>query len=185
MDSPWICGRRWPRNTSWITRSAFGQILEEFKAGKIDVLINLAQSDERRAFADFSVPHVIVHGAIFVRKGESEIWSEEDLAGKSIIVLNADLAHDYAVSMGWERQLVPVDTVAAGLKLLASGQHDVMLLSKLTGMQTLLELEIRNIKPLKIKAGFSQKFSFAVRKAGQTQRRARHREIHRHLRCPV
>jgi PAS domain S-box-containing protein len=142
----------------------FRQILEEFKAGQIDVLINLAQSDERRTFADFSVPHVIVHGAIFVRRGESRIRSEADLAGKQIIVLNADLAHDYAVSQGWEQQLVLVDNVADGLKLLSSGKHDAMLLSKFAGTQTLLEEKIRNVTALKTQVGFSQKFSFAVQK---------------------
>ncbi|MDX8400374.1 MAG: transporter substrate-binding domain-containing protein, partial [Gallionellaceae bacterium] len=114
----------------------FHQVLQEFKEGKIDVLINLATSDERHRFSDFTVPHAIVHGAIFVRKGESNIRSEEDFAGKSIIVLKADLAHDYAISKGWEKQLVLVDTSAEGFHLLASGKHDVMLLSKLAGMQT-------------------------------------------------
>lgn len=140
----------------------FHQILQEFKEGKIDVLINLAQSDERHKFADFTVPHVVVHGAIFVRKGGAIIRSEDELVGKSIIVLKADLAHDYAVSKGWGKQLVLVDTAAEGLRLLASGKHDAMLLSKLTGMQTLQALEVNNIEPLKFKAGFSQKFSFAV-----------------------
>jgi two-component sensor histidine kinase/ABC-type amino acid transport substrate-binding protein len=142
----------------------FRQLLEEFKAGKIDVMINLAQSAERRAFADFSVPHVIVNGAVFVRNDESRIRSEADFAGKSIIVLNGDLAHDYAVSKGWQQQLVLVDTAAHGLQLLASGRHDAMLLSKLAGMQTLLELKIRNLKALDAKADFAQRFSFAVHK---------------------
>ena len=142
----------------------FRQILDEFKNGKIDVLINLAQSRERHDFADFSVPHVVVNGAIFVRKGESRIRSEADFAGKSIIALHSDLAHDYAVSKGWEKQLVLVDTAADGLKLLASGQHDAMLLSKLSGMQTLLAQNIRTVKALETKAGFSQKFCFAVHK---------------------
>ncbi len=140
----------------------FRKILEDFKAGQIDVLINLAQSEERSAFADFSVPHVIVQGAIFVRRDESRIRSEEDFAGKEILVLNADLAHDYAASKGW--QLVLVDSVADGLKLLASGKHDAMLVSRLVGMQTLLEEKIYNVMALKAKAGFSQKFSFAVKK---------------------
>ncbi|MDD5384286.1 MAG: PAS domain S-box protein [Gallionella sp.] len=140
----------------------FHQILQEFKEGKIDVLINLAHSDERHQFADFTVPHVIAHGAIFVRKGESGIRTEDDLAGKSIIVLNADLAHDYAVSKGWEKQLVLVDTSAEGMRLLASGKHDAMLLNKLAGMQTLQVLGLPNIEALKVKAGFSQKFAFAV-----------------------
>ena len=142
----------------------FHAILQEFKEGKIDVLINLAQSEERHHFADFTVPHVIIHGAIFVRKGESQIHSEDDLVGKSIIVLKADLAYDYAVSKGWEKQLVLVDTAEQGLRLLASGKHDAMLLSKLAGMQTLRDLKISTIGPLDVKAGFTQKFSFAVHK---------------------
>jgi diguanylate cyclase (GGDEF)-like protein/PAS domain S-box-containing protein len=141
----------------------FHELLQEFKAGKIDVLINLATSSERHAFADFTVPHSIIHGGIFVRKGESRIRSEADLAGKSIILINADLAHDYAVSKGWEKQLVLVDTAAEGMKLLASGKHDAMLVSKLAGLQTVQALRLTNIEALKPNAGFSQKFAFAVR----------------------
>jgi len=57
--------------------------LQEFKNGNCDVLINLAQSDERRQFADFTVPHVIVNGAIFVHKGENTIHTEADLTLKA------------------------------------------------------------------------------------------------------
>lgn len=143
---------------------SFREILEDFRNGKVDVMINLAQSDERRLFADFSVPHVVVQGAIFVRKGDSAIHSEADFAGKSIIVIDGDLAQDYAISKGWAAQLVRVATAADGFKQLAEGKHDAMLVSKLAGMQTLLALKIRNVRPLEAKAGFSQKFSFAVRK---------------------
>jgi ABC-type amino acid transport substrate-binding protein len=73
----------------------FHQLVQEFKAGRIDVLINLAQTDERHKLADFTVPHVVVNGAIFVRKNQPGIVLEDDLADKSIIVLNADLAQDY------------------------------------------------------------------------------------------
>ena len=142
----------------------FHELLQDFKAGKIDVLINLAVSEQRHEFADFTVPHVVVHGAIFVRKGEPSIRSENDFAGKSIIVLSADLAHDYALSKGWKKQLLLVNTAEAGLRLLASGKHDAMLLSKLAGMQTIQATGLNNIEALKTKAGFSQKFSFAVQK---------------------
>ncbi len=142
----------------------FYQILQEFKDGKIDVLINLAQSDKRHLFADFTVPHVVVNGAIFVRKGETGIRTENDLSRKSILVLQADLAHDYALSKGWGKQLTLVNTAAEGLNLLASGKHDAMLLSKLTGVQTLQQLQLTNIEALPTPAGFSQKFAFAVQK---------------------
>jgi signal transduction histidine kinase len=142
----------------------FHEVLQEFKAGNIDILINLAQSDERRQFADFTVPHVIVHGAVFVRTGENRLHSEADLNDKSLIVLNADLAHDYALSKGWGKQLVLVDNAEAGFQLLASGQHDTLLLSELTGKQTLEKLQLDNIDALPIKVDFAQKFSFAVHK---------------------
>lgn len=146
----------------------FHQLLAEFKRGEIDVLINLAVSDERRQFAHFSVPHVTVHGAIFVRDDEFRIRSEADLEGKSVLVLNADLAHDYAVAKGWGPHLVPADTAAQGLQRLAAGKSDAMLLSELTGLQTLRALALSNIKVLPVKAGFAQKFAFATQH-GQTE----------------
>ncbi|MFT5533805.1 MAG: diguanylate cyclase (GGDEF)-like protein/PAS domain S-box-containing protein [Burkholderiaceae bacterium] len=142
----------------------FHQALSEFRSHKADVLINLAISDERRRIADFTVPHVEVNGAVFVRKNTVGISSEEDLTGKSLIVVNGDLAHDYALTRGWGQQLVMVNTAAAGLIMLSSGKHDAMLLSKLTGMQTLRANQLKNVEALKFKAGFSQRFAFAVQK---------------------
>ncbi len=70
----------------------FHDILHAFQIGKIDVLINLAQSAERRQFADFSVSHVKTYGAIFARTGVRGIETEADLAGKALIVMESDLA---------------------------------------------------------------------------------------------
>ena len=142
----------------------FHELLQEFKAGKIDVMLNLANTKERHVFADFSVPHSISHGGIFVRKSDSGIHLESDLAGKSVIVLNSDIAHDYALSKGWNKQLILADTVAEGMKLLASGKHDAMLINTLSGLQTLHALALTNIKILNADVGYSHKFAFAVRK---------------------
>ena len=142
----------------------FDELLQSFKAGDVDVLLNLAKSDERRKFADFSATHVVVGGAIFVRKGDTRIRAEDDLADKSIIVLRGDLAHDYAAGKGWSSRLVQVDTAEQGLRLLASGQHDAMLISKLVGLQTIRDRGISELGALDVKVGFSQRFAFAVRK---------------------
>ncbi|MDP1765460.1 MAG: transporter substrate-binding domain-containing protein, partial [Methylotenera sp.] len=141
----------------------FHELLQEFKEGDVDVLINLAISKERHYFADFTVPHAIIHGGIFVRNDETRIHSEADFSGKSIIVIKSDLAHDYAVSKGWDKQLILVSTAAEGMRLLASGKHDAMLINKLAGMQTLQALKLANVNVLKTNAGYEQKFSFAVR----------------------
>ena len=142
----------------------FHALLQDFKDGQIDVMLNLAQSPERREFADFTVPHVTVHAAIFVRKGDTGIRREEDLAGKSVIVVRDDIAYEYALSADLRARLVPVATADAGLELLASGRHDAMLLNKLVGVQTLRKLHIDDIRALNLITGAKQKFAFAVRK---------------------
>jgi diguanylate cyclase (GGDEF)-like protein/PAS domain S-box-containing protein len=148
-----------------ITVRPFHELLRDFEDGKIDVLINLAQSDARRQFADFAVPHVVMHGAIFVRKDENKkIQSESDLAGKPLIVLNGDLAHDYALARGWGEQLVLVDTAAQGLRLLATSRHHALLLSKLVGLQEIRKQGLVNLEVIKSELGFTQKFGIAVHK---------------------
>ena len=145
----------------------FDELLQGFKAGDVDVLLNLAKSDQRRAFADFSATHVVMGGAVFARSGELGIRDEGDLAGKSIVVIKGDLAHDHAIAKGWQAQLVLVATAEEGLRALASGQHDVMLVSKVVGLQTIRNHDIKGVEALNVKVGYSQRFAFAVHK-GET-----------------
>lgn len=141
----------------------FQEILGEFHTGKIDVLINLAYSSERAQFANFSVPHVVSYGTIFARKGALRFDSEEELKAKSIIVLSGDLLHDYAVSAGY-RNLVLVTDVAGGMRLLSEGKHDAMLVSRVVGLQTLKQLNLKSIEPVGAPIrDVVQRFGFAVR----------------------
>jgi PAS domain S-box-containing protein len=146
---------------------SFHELLQEFKEGKIDVLINLNIIDEAYVYADFSVPHAIFNGGIFVRNNESNINSEVDLKGKSIIMMKNDVTKSYSASKEWA-ELVLVNTAAEGMRLLASGKHDAMLINKIVGLQTLHILELSNVKALTARAGFTQKFAFAVPK-GQSK----------------
>jgi len=129
----------------------WGQLMEEFKAGKIDVLICTASSDERRQFARFSVVHSTDHGGIFVRTDDTQIRSEADLVGKSIIVVKGDLAVEHSIAQGWQQQLVLVEQAADGFRLLASGQHDAVLISKIVGSQTLKKEAITTVHALPVK----------------------------------
>lgn len=149
---------------SEVRTGPFHEILDGFRRGEVDVMINLAQSDERRKFCNFAVPHVTMYGAIFVRKGDSRIRSEADLPGKRLIVLNRDLPHDYAVSRGWTNGLVLVDDAATGLEMLGRGEQDAMLLGKLVGLNTLKQHQLSSVHPVGQPLQLSQKFAFAVLK---------------------
>ncbi len=142
----------------------FAELLEEFRAGRIDVMINLAQSAQREAYASFTAPHVVSYGAVFARKGHLHFDDEQALKSLSIIVLSADLPHEYALSHGYTN-LVTVKDVSEGLRLLALGKHDGMLVSRLAGLQELQRLQISNVAPVGPPIrGVVQRFAFAVRK---------------------
>jgi hypothetical protein len=53
--------------------------------------------------------------------------------GKEIVVMRSDAAHHELMARKFEGRLIPVDTIPAGLSLVASGKHDAFLCSKLTG----------------------------------------------------
>jgi diguanylate cyclase (GGDEF)-like protein/PAS domain S-box-containing protein len=67
----------------------------------------------------------------------------------------------YSASKEWA-ELVLVNTAAEGMRLLVSGKHDAMLINKVVGLHTLHMLELSNVKALTARAGFKQKFAFAV-----------------------
>jgi PAS domain S-box-containing protein len=138
------------------------QLIEEFQKGQIDALINFTDSKERRLYADFTVSTNIDKFTGFVRNGQAAIHSIADLSGKSIIVLDGGLAQEWAMSKGWQQQLVPVKTAAQGLQILAAGQHDIMLTGKLPGMQIINKLELQNIQTLDIELGIPLKDAIAV-----------------------
>ena len=63
---------------------------KELEDGKLDILPLVGYSVERDKYFDFTVPYIVMRGNIFVRKGYTQIMSEDDLYGKEIIVMRGD-----------------------------------------------------------------------------------------------
>ena len=150
--------------TSTVQTAPFGVLLERFKNGQVDVLINLAKSPEREQFAAFTVPHVTMHGAVFVPRGASRVRSVQDHLDGTIAVIDHDLADDYAVSRGWNNRLQRVPDAATGLRLVAAGKCDAMLIGRLTGLMTLANEKIAGVEALPDRIEFRQQFAFAILK---------------------
>ncbi len=143
----------------------WNDILSKFKAGRLQVLPLFATNPERAKYADATTPYLTVYGAVFVRKDERRIHAFGDLQGKSVIVMNGDFGHEYALSHGLGEHLVMTANLAEGMTLLASGKHDALLVSRLGGLQVLKKLGIKNIAPVAPPIeDYRLKFSFAVRK---------------------
>lgn len=137
-------------------------VRSELEQGQIDALAGMRYSEERAAKVAFSTPYLINTSAIFVRAGSS-IRSFEDLRGKRIIIQQGDIMDDYIQDINLTASIVLVGNQTEALKLLASGEHDAALCSRLRGLYLVNQLKLDNITVVgrKLAAG---PYGFAVAK---------------------
>ncbi|WP_084161801.1 PAS domain-containing protein [Methylocaldum szegediense] len=148
-------------------------VWQALKAGELDALALVARIDEREGQVEFTQPHTIGYDSFFVRTDRPHIHAIGQARSLSIIVSRSDAAHRALVGRGFTHQLVIVDRLADGFRLLASGQHDAVLAPKLQGEMLVQTSGLAGV----IEAGpllkdYRREFCFAVRK-GDVQLRDR------------
>lgn len=146
-----------------IRLDSWGVMRKALTIGGVDILMGMAHTKERIGEVDFSTPHAKVHQSIWVRKGNANIRSAADLAGKEVVVMKGSVMHDYMIEREIPATLFMVSTLADALTLLASGRHDCALVAKLPGEYLLSELNLNNIHPI-ARPLVAQNYGFAVRK---------------------
>ncbi|MGZ5027732.1 MAG: PAS domain-containing protein, partial [Methylobacter sp.] len=148
-------------------------VWQGLKTGKIDVLPLVAHLPEREGQVEFTRPHTIGYDSFFVRKGSPLVRSIEQARAMNIIVLRGDAANESLISRGFNSQLVLVDSLADGFRLLASGQHDAVLAPLLQGNAQIQKIGLHEIvMPGPLLKEYRREFCFAVRK-GNTELRDR------------
>lgn len=133
--------------------------------GKIDALTGVMYSKERDKLFDFSIPHISISYAIFVRKN-SEIKGPEDLKGKEILVVQSVYAHDWLKNHRFTPKVIAVEKPEDALRKLSAGQHEAAVLIRLHGLEMMRELKINNLQTVGPPV-LTQKMGFAVR-AGES-----------------
>ncbi|OFY39014.1 MAG: hypothetical protein A2X18_05630 [Bacteroidetes bacterium GWF2_40_14] len=140
-------------------------IKQDLENGTIDVLPLVGRTPERELIYDFSLPYITLHGAVFVRRGTTDIKSVADLKSKSIIVMRGDNAEEYARRNNISANIVTTNTFEEAFRMLASGLHDAVITQRVMGIELLKASGIKSIKPLDLQLNeFRQDFCFAVRK---------------------
>ena len=130
---------------------------------KIDALPLVGRTPEREEMYDFTVPYLTMHGAIVVREDENEINSVEDLNGKQVAVMKGDNAEEFLRRSELDADIIQRTTFKRALIELSEGQHDAVLIQRLTALQLMKENGIRNLKIVGDPTGvFDQTFCFAV-----------------------
>ncbi len=151
----------------------WNDIREGLLTGKLDALPIIGRTPEREPFYDFSLAYLSLNGAIFVRKGENNIQSFDDLKDKEIIVMKNDNAEEFVRRENMTEKIFTTTTIQEAFLDLENGQHDAVLIQHITGLEVLKELGITTIEALDIPVpGFRVDYCFGVKK-GNTELLAR------------
>ncbi|MGM0496694.1 MAG: transporter substrate-binding domain-containing protein [Bacteroidota bacterium] len=130
---------------------------------KIDALPLVGRTPEREELYDFTVPYLTMHGAIVVREDEDEINSVKDLTGKQVAVMKGDNSEEFLRRKELDAEIIQRTTFKRALIELSEGQHDAVVIQRLTALQLMKENGIRNLKIVGDPTGiFGQTFCFAV-----------------------
>lgn len=120
-------------------------IIQGLKANKYDAIIgSMTATPERDKQVDFTNPYYLSGAQIFIAEGNTEIRSKEDLAGKTIGVIQASTWKDMAEELSDQVKGYPGDVNA--LQDLVAGRVDAVITDKIVG------LNAKNEKGLKIEA---------------------------------
>lgn len=126
IDYAKLLGAHIGLDVEFVSGGTWDHYQEMLKAGRLDVLLNLAITPERSAFMRFTPPYVDMAQRLYTRKGAQPIHSIEDLHGKRFAVPKGFYFHELLVKHP-EIELVEVRNTTEAIQAVASGKADVLL----------------------------------------------------------
>jgi PAS domain S-box-containing protein len=148
----------------------WAEMLQDFRDGRTDLLANITSTTERGTFIEFSDPHTVMTGAIFVRKGDHAVHTPADLRDRRVAVKIGGAPHSYLVEHGWARHIVPASTLRDSLRLVAENRADAALDARIIGLKNLRDEGITNVTVADVALpDFAQRLHFGAHR-GDTAR---------------
>jgi signal transduction histidine kinase/CheY-like chemotaxis protein len=113
--------------------------LEKLEKAEIDLLLDVAESEERAEFFDFNTEIIFSNWAIVYIQKDSRIQSILDIKGKKIAAMKGDISYeDFSrnlQSLGIYATFEEVDTFSDVFEVLAKEKVDAGIISRLYGLQ--------------------------------------------------
>ena len=139
------------------------ELLDGFKAGRIDIICNVVDTPERRSFMWFSVTTALLQGSLFVRQDLPPIRTSADLVGRRLAVPKDSRAHQYVQHQNWKMQLVFVPTLQDAIDAVHDGRSDVFLATQLVSRDLIQRRGYRDIIVSELSfSGFDYREHFGV-----------------------
>ena len=119
--------------------STWEKNLEKLEKAEIDLILDIAQSEERAELFDFNKEIIFSNWAIVYVQKHSRIQSILDLRGKNIAAVKGDISYqDFRNNMrnlGIYARFVEVDDFSDVFESIAQGKVDAGIISRLYGLQ--------------------------------------------------
>jgi PAS domain S-box-containing protein len=107
------------------------ELLEEFKAGRIDIICNLVDTPERKSYIEFSATTIYLRGAIYTRRDAPAIRTTADLAGRKVATIQNSRAHEYLRSKDWGVEFRFFDSMLVGVDAVHDGRADLLVATRM------------------------------------------------------
>ncbi len=108
------------------------EIRQGLDSGEIDILQSMFYSDERAKTVAFSLPHTPVQYAVVTRRQDPPLSELADLAEKTVLLLNGDVAEEFIRQQAPDARIRYRDTQQQVLERLAAGEADCAVICKIS-----------------------------------------------------
>ena len=142
----------------------WAKVKEWLQTGEVRALPLMGRTPAREADFDFTFPYISLHGAIVVRKGNTEIESIADLDGRRVAVMAGDNAEAFLRQKKMDIRLRTTPTFEGALRRLSRGGCDAVVVQRIVAIRLMQKAGLENLKILDSPIeGFRQQFCFAVK----------------------
>lgn len=106
-------------NVEYISGPNWNDFLDLIKDNKLDVMLNIAKTEDREKYLNFTTPYLKAVDSVFVRKEVNNLKSLEDFKGKTLAVIDGFYEEELFKKYYPEIKLLLVKDSLEGLKKLA------------------------------------------------------------------
>jgi PAS domain S-box-containing protein len=124
----------------------WSELLARFKAGELDIICNLVDTPERRAFVAFSSTTALLHGAMFIRDEHPPLYDLADLNGLKIAVPRDSHAHLYLQRQPWRLEFVFERSLSDCITAVHEGRADAVFATELVVRHLMKQRGVRDIR---------------------------------------
>ena len=121
------------------------QIRAELEVHRTVDVVDMYFTDERAAIVDYADPFWVIHDEIFIRRDTTGIGGLEDLIGKEVLCEAASTAHDNLRRIVPGAKPIPVEGWPGALRMLAAGDHDCAIGSRIGGRYVIVEYNLYDL----------------------------------------